>query len=196
MHARIPVGLSLVTLLLACGDRPAPLAPSGAAADRSPTISAAATASRIAQLRRLLAPFHDFDKAVAAGWSVQITPCLEAPGQGGMGFHYGKLAFIGDGGRVELLQPELLLYEPQKNGKLRFMGVEYIVPFTDRPASGPPPTLLGQEFAQVPEFGVWGLHIWVGRHNPSGIFSPWNPKVNCDNAPAAQQAGGTHRHGN
>jgi hypothetical protein len=83
---------------------------------------------------------------------------------------------------VEPLQPELLLYEPQKNGKLRFVGVEYIVPFADHPATEAPPTLLGQEYAQVPEFGVWGLRIWVGRENPSGIFASWNPKVSCEHA--------------
>ncbi len=203
MRARVPIGLTLLTLLFACsGDRPAPLAPNGAASDNSPTISASATASQIARLRQLVAPFHDFDKAVAAGWAAQITPCLVAadlpsqPGAGAMGFHYGKLAFIQDGGVVDLTQPELLLYEPEKNGKLRFVGVEYIVPFTDHPASAAPPTLLGQSFAQVPEFGVWGLHIWVGRHNPSGIFAAWNPKVSCANAPASQQARMTHHHGN
>jgi len=198
MRLRIPIGLTLLTLLYACSDRSAPLAPDAVASDKSPAISAS-VASRIAELRRLVAPFHQFEKATAAGWSAQITPCLVAadlpsqPGAGAMGFHYGRPEFIQDGGRVRLLEPELLLYEPEKNGKLRFVGVEYIVPFTDIPSTATPPTLLGQEFAQVPEFGVWGLHIWVGRHNPSGIFTPWNPKVSCDNAPAAQRA--THHHG-
>ena len=194
MRTRIPLSLTLITLLLACEDRPAALAPEGASADYSLVSASATTASEIAQLRQLVAPFHDFDVAVAAGWSVQITPCLEAPGLGAMGFHYGKLAFIGDGGTVELLQPELLLYEPQKNGTLRFVGVEYIVPFADHPATEAPPTLLGQEFAQVPAFGVWGLHIWVGRENRSGIFSPWNPKVTCEHA-GLQGVTAGHSHG-
>jgi hypothetical protein len=197
MHARTLAGLGLVTALLACNDRPAPTESDGAAAtDNSTPVFAASTASQIARLRHLVAPFHKFEKAKAAGWSVQITSCLVEPGQGGMGFHYGKPSLINDNARVRLLEPELLLYEPQKNGKLRFVGVEYIVPFADHPSSAAPPTLLGQEFARVPEFGVWGLHIWVGRHNPSGIFSPWNPKVNCDNAPASQQARAAHHHGN
>jgi hypothetical protein len=110
-----------------------------------------------------------------------------------MGFHWGNLAYIQDGGAVNLLQPELLLYEPEKNGKLRFVGVEYIVPFTDHPASAAPPTLLGHQFSQVPEAGVWGMHIWVGRNNSSGIFSPWNPKVSCQFA--GGQAATTHHHG-
>jgi hypothetical protein len=166
------------------------------------TISEAAAASQIAQLRRLVAPFHNFQKARAAGWSAQITPCLVAadlpsqPGAGAMGFHYGKLAFIQDGGRVRLLEPELLLYEPEKNGKLRFVGVEYIVPFTDIPSTANAPTLLGHAFSRVPEFGVWGFHIWVGRHNPSGMFAPWNPKVSCAAAPASQRATVAHHHVN
>ena len=197
MRARIPIAFTLAAILLACEDHPATLAP-----DASPAAVAisASTASQIAALRRLVAPFHDFETASHAGWSTPITPCLVAgdlpstPGTGAMGFHFGNLAYIQDGGVVDLLQPELLLYEPQKNGKLRFVGVEYIVPFTDHPADADPPTLLGQEFAPVPEAGVWGLHIYVGRHNPSGIFQPWNPKVTCENA-GTQGAAAGHRHG-
>jgi len=197
---RTPVArtLALVTLLLACNDRETVLDPAAAGAEAAP-VFAGATASQIAQLRRLVAPFHDFDAAVAAGWSAPITPCLTSadlpsqPGTGGMGFHYGRLDYIQDGGAVNLLQPELLLYEPEKNGKLRFMGVEYIVLFSDHPADAAPPTLLGQEFSPVPEAGVWGLHIWVGRHNSSGIFAPWNPKVDCEFA-GAQAAGAAVRH--
>jgi hypothetical protein len=193
MRARIPFGLTLITLLLACEDRPAALAPEAASADYSPVYASATTASDIARLRRLVAPFHDFDAAVAAGWSVQFTPCLEAPPLGAMGFHYGNPAFVGDGGAVELLQPELLLYEPEKNGKLRFVGVEYIVPFTDHPATEAPPTLLGQEFDLVPDAGLWGLHIYVGRQNPSGIFFAWNPKVSCEHA-SLQGVSSGHSH--
>jgi hypothetical protein len=200
MRLRVAVALSLVTLFSACGDRSAPVESNAAMADNSPEVSAS-VASRIAELRQLVAPFHQFETAVAAGWSAQITPCLvdadlpSQPGAGAMGFHYGKVAFIQDGGVVNLTQPELLLYEPEKNGKLRFVGVEYIVPFTDHPSTAAPPTLLGQEFSRVPEFQVWGLHIWVGRHNPSGIFAPWNPKVSCANAPASQRATMSHHHG-
>jgi hypothetical protein len=199
MRPRIPITFALAVIVLACDDHSGTLAPEAGAATQAPAAFSATTASDIAQLRRLVAPFHNFQTASDAGWSAPITPCLVAadlpsqPGSGAMGLHYGNLAYIQDGGVVNLLQPELLLYEPEKNGKLRFVGVEYIVPFTDRPASGPAPTLLGHAFSQVPEFQVWGLHIWVGRHNQSGIFSPWNPKVDCENA-AAQGAATGHRH--
>jgi hypothetical protein len=200
MHPRIPIAFTLAAILLACEDQPAALAPEVVAAAHAPATMSASTASQIAQLRRLVAPFHDFQTASDAGWSAPITPCLVAadlpsqPGSGAMGFHFGNLAYIQDGGVVNLLQPELLLYEPEQNGKPRFVGVEYIVPFTDHPATAPAPSLLGHEFAQVPEFGVWGLHIYVGRENPSGIFAAWNPKVSCENA-GSQQAVGAHHHG-
>jgi hypothetical protein len=200
MRARIPIAFALGAILLACEESPGGLDPAGATAARAPVSLSASAASQIAQLRRLVAPFHDFERASDAGWSTPITPCLTAgdlpsqPGSGAMGFHYGNLAYIQDGGVVNLLQPELLLYEPEKNGRLRFVGVEYIVPFADHPATDAPPTLLGHEFGQVPEFGVWGLHIYVGRHNPSGTFATWNPKVSCDNADAKQTAKG-HHHG-
>ena len=199
MRARVPITLSLVTILLACQDHSGSLAPDESSAGGAPATASFSTASQIAQLRRLVAPFHSFAAAQAAGWNIPVTPCWVAadlpsqPGTGAMGFHWGNLDYIQDGGAVNLLQPELLMYEPEKNGKLRFVGVEYIVPFTDRPSTGPAPTLLGQEFSRVPEAGVWGLHIWVGRENQSGIFSPWNTKVSCQFA-GAQGAAGAHHH--
>jgi hypothetical protein len=201
MRLRIAVTFSLAAILLACEDQSGTLAPDGGVASQAPAALSASAASQIAQLRRLVAPFHDFQTASDAGWSTQITPCLvdsdlpSQPGSGAMGLHFGNLAYIQDGGVVNLVQPELLLYEPEKNGRMRFVGVEYIVPFTDHPASAAPPTLLGHAFSQVPEFGVWGLHIWVGRHNQSGTFAPWNPKVSCANAAADKVARG-HHHGN
>jgi hypothetical protein len=199
MRARVPVTLGLVTILFACQDHAGTLGPDEASSARAPAAASFSTASRIAQLRRLVAPFHDFETAKAAGWSAPITPCWVAanlpsqPGSGAMGFHWGNLDYILDGGKVDLLQPELLLYEPEKNGKLRFVGVEYIVLFSDHPSTAEPPTLLGQEFSRVPEAGVWGLHIWVGRENSAGIFMPWNEKVSCEFAAGATAAG--HHHG-
>ena len=38
-------------------------------------------------------------------------------------------------------------------------------------------------FEPVPSAGVWGLHAWVGRHNPEGMFTAWNPLVSCEFAP-------------
>ena len=140
-------------------------------------------AQDLAALRRVTAPFHDFETAKNAGWSAQITACMTDPGgAGGMGFHYGKPALIDGTAHVET--PQLLLYEPEQNGRLRLVAVEYIIPYTFHSRDAEPPVLFGQKFQQVDAFQLWGLHAWVWRENPSGIFASWNPRVNCDNTTA------------
>jgi hypothetical protein len=137
----------------------------------------------LATLRSVTATFHSFEKAEAAGWGAQITPCMVDPGgAGGMGFHYGNTHLIDGTARVD--EPELLLYEPESNGRLRLVAVEYIIPYTFVPRSAPPPELFGQKFAQNDTFQLWGLHAWVWENNPSGIFKSWNPRVNCNHATA------------
>jgi hypothetical protein len=137
----------------------------------------------LAALRRVTAQFQDFDNATAAGWSARITPCMTDPGgTGGMGFHYGNTALID--GSVSVEGPELLLYEPEQNGRLRLVAVEYIIPYTLHSRSATPPVLFGQEFKQNDTFQLWGLHAWVWRENPSGVFANWNPRVTCENASA------------
>lgn len=146
----------------------------------TPVALSADAAKDVARLRALTARFHRFDVAVAEGWSAKITECFADPSQGGMGFHYGNPKYIN--GMVDVLEPELLLYEPQKNGSMRLVAVEYIVPFTAWTASEPP-RLYGQSFHRNEAFGIWALHVWHERHNPRGMFMDWNPKVTCDNAP-------------
>ena len=133
----------------------------------------------LASLRAATAQFHNFDKAVAAGWSAKITSCMELAGVGGMGFHYGNVGLID--GSVQVDQPELLLYEPEKNGRLRLVAVEYIIPYVFHSRDAAPPVLFGQEFKQNDTFQLWGLHAWVWDENPSGMFADWNPRVNCSN---------------
>lgn len=48
-----------------------------------------------------------------------------------------------------------------------------------------PPVLMGHEFHPVPAAGIWGLHAWVWKHNPDGMFADWNPEVSCEFADEA-----------
>lgn len=57
--------------------------------------------------------------------------------------------------------------------------VEFIVPFAVLPKTSTPPILFGQQFAVNDVFGVWALHVWTHRTNPSGLFASWNPRVHC-----------------
>lgn len=140
-------------------------------------------AKALADLRQATAKFHSFADAQAAGWSTQITGCVADPTAGAMGFHYGNVSLID--GTVRPDAPQLLLYEPQKNGNMRLVGVEYIIPYTFISRDSPAPVLFGQEFSQVDAFGLWGLHVWVWRENSAGMYKPWNAKVTCANAPAS-----------
>lgn len=134
----------------------------------------------LATLRRVTAPFHNFDAATHAGWSAPITACMVDPaGAGGMGFHYGNTTLIDGSAQVD--RPQLLLYEPEENGRLRLVAVEYIIPYTFHSRDAEPPVLFGQQFQRNDVFQLWGLHAWVWKANPSGIFANWNPRVSCEN---------------
>jgi hypothetical protein len=179
-------------MLGGCRDEQSPTAPTRqlqpqAVADRESGDNegrySASVRKDLATLRRVTASFHRFSNAVAAGWSTQITPCMTDPnGAGGMGFHYGNTRLIDGSVRVD--QPELLLYEPQKNGRLRLVAVEYIIPYTFVPRSAAAPVLFGQKFKQNDTFQLWGLHAWVWEENPSGVFANWNPRVTCKHTTA------------
>jgi hypothetical protein len=96
-----------------------------------------------------------------------------------MGYHFGNLKLLGDG-KVDVSEPELLLYEPQKNGNMSLVAVEYAVPFAIMPADGPAPELFpGVPFHHNDTFGLWVLHAWHSNDNPSGFFTDWNPKMTC-----------------
>jgi hypothetical protein len=41
------------------------------------------------------------------------------------------------------------------------------------------PRFLGASFQQEDEFGVFGLHVWLWRANPEGLFAESNPNVSC-----------------
>lgn len=143
-------------------------------------IADARIASDLAAVRNLTAPFHDLESAQAAGWSVLVPRCRDNPPTGGMGWHYANPAFID--GVVSPLEPEVLVYEPQKNGQQKLVGVEYLIPWSILPSTAEPPTLFGQQFLPNSGDEVWMLHVWIWANNPDGMFATWNPNVSCQHA--------------
>jgi len=137
-----------------------------------PEIPAGVTA-----LHTALAPYASFTLALADGYDVAITDCMSNGDEGAMGIHYGNPSLID--GLVDPLHPEVLIYEPGSGAQMNLVGVEFIVPFSMLPKTSPAPVLFGQSFTQNEIFGVWALHVWTHRANPSGLFSPWNPRVHC-----------------
>ena len=138
------------------------------------------------------ASYHDVDTATAAGFEKLIdkngVACIDDPA-GGMGIHYVKGDRVGNATEVAS-EPEVLVYEPQKNGKLKLVAVEYVVTKDAWQKAGntKPPVLFGREFTLIPEGNRYGLpdfyelHAWVWAKNPSGMFNDWNPKVSCQYA--------------
>jgi hypothetical protein len=136
--------------------------------------------SQLAEVRALSAKFHRFEASQDAGYTVLATACRDNQPIGAMGYHYLNPAFVDD--VVRPLEPELVIYEPTKNGELRFVGLEYIIPYAIRPETDPPPEMFGEEFLQNAGDQLWMMHVWVGRQNPDGVLAIWNPKVSCDYA--------------
>jgi hypothetical protein len=187
-----PISLVLLSAALAgCGGDSAspPTAASSHLGHGSPSFSASSAGTEgalVAQVRQATARFHRIEVAFEEGY-VQGSPC-EATAAGGMGAHFRKNALID--GVIDPAYPEILQYEPQKNGEWRLVGIEFLIRASawDAVNSGPP-TFAGQTFedrrapgSAGPPFPNYGLHMWVWQNNPNGLFTPWNPTVNCDNA--------------
>lgn len=194
--SRPALAATLLALLVACGDPGAPAEPdshhpaaevAGGAHSATPAVAAAAgngdVASDLAALRRATSRFHRPEAAADAGYTVLVThptsgaACLADPTEGGMGRHMLNPALVDDA--VEVTEPEVMIYEPMRNGKLRLVGVEYIIPWTILGPDQPAPTLFGREFLHNPTFELWMLHVYAWKHNPDGMFATWNPTITC-----------------
>ncbi|MFL5619086.1 MAG: hypothetical protein ACJ79A_11935 [Gemmatimonadaceae bacterium] len=154
--------------------------------DAAAAIKGAASVSEntdLATLHAATARFHRYE-AVAkdAGYTfLFMNMCMvdQSPDKaGGMGYHYVNTDLLD--GKVEVDKPEALLYEPEANGQLRLVAVEYVIP-KDAWTADTLPRLFGQQL-KLNAFNLYALHVWAWENNPSGIYANWNPRVNCDNA--------------
>lgn len=147
---------------------------------------AAALARDFTTLRAAVAAFADVDQAASAGYGPS-SECMVSE-HGAQGIHYANEALFEPAVAVEA--PQLLMYEPLADGSLRFLGVEYLVfqkawhdaGHVERPA------LFGQVFhlnETLLDEPFYLLHVWLGQHNPSGVFANWNPLVDCGHAAEA-----------
>jgi hypothetical protein len=180
------LALAIAAVSLAACQAEEPVAPEAAAVHMHPAAVKVEEVRQadLAKLHRAIEPYNRIKLAKEGGWNFIIPNldgrlCFRSP-EGAMGFHYANTALIEDG-VVDLKRPEALLFEPpHKEGERhRLVGVEYIVPIAlwNRPT---PPRLFGREFSEVPGFGVYGLHVWVEKSNPKGLFAPYNPRVSCN----------------
>jgi hypothetical protein len=121
------------------------------------------------------------------------TPCVTGPDYGAMGVHLINAENVD--AVVNINKPEALIYEPQANGRLRIVGVEYIVPKDAWDAANPAtpglpsprPALEGHllNFVGSPnrygiEGGFFEIHVWAFEDNRKGALTDWNPDVTCE----------------
>jgi hypothetical protein len=123
------------------------------------------------------------DVAVAKSEGYVPLPCASGTDGGSMGIHYVNLTLLGDPA-LDVAKPEAVLYEPQQDGSLKLMAVEYIT------EKGPTAALGGQlfNFTNSPNrYGLppfWEVHVWAWKANPMGVFADMNPDASCAFAPA------------
>ena len=115
------------------------------------------------------ARFHDLDKAIDAGWSLELpdttgNTCIAEPGVGGMGVHMVDTSLLD--GTIDATEPEALVYEKRPDGSLELAALEYVIFQADWHGASPP-HLYGHPFALIPSpnrFGLpafYALHSWI-----------------------------------
>jgi opacity protein-like surface antigen len=153
-------------------------------------VPATAAPNDAALARQGTAGYHDSSVITNdSNWfqlfDLQGITCIDDPA-GAMGIHFVNGARVGDP-TENAAEPEAVIYEPTKNGRLRLVAVEYVVTKQAWEGAGNTgrPHLFGQDFEFVPAGNRYGLpdfyelHAWIWRHNPSGMNEDWNPLVTC-----------------
>ena len=88
---------------------------------------------------------------------------------------------------------QALIYEPQPNGEMKLVGVEFIILASALPPDAAPEVdghlmlyIDGPSAARpnAPQnrYGLPGffeLHVWAWKDNPQGPFVDWNNHVSC-----------------
>ncbi len=180
-HARARLGY--VTGILAVVAAGASLA---AAQDHQHATAARNTASGfIKTVREATERFRDVAVARREGYELQFG-CVSGPDYGAMGMHFVNFPLVLDG-VLDATRPEIVIYEPQPNGRLRMIGADYLVLAEAwHAANDNPPQLGGQllHFFESPNrFGLppfYTLHVWAWKENPTGAFVNWHANVSCE----------------
>jgi len=139
----------------------------------------------VAVVRAATERFKDVAVAEAEGYTLQFG-CVSGPDFGAMGMHFVNGPLVGDG-ELDPTRPEIVIYEPQPNGKLRLIGADFLVLADAWNAKhAGPPELMGQLFhlfESPNRFGLpafYTLHVWAWKESPTGTFVNWHANVSCD----------------
>jgi hypothetical protein len=129
--------------------------------------------------------FRNVSNAESEGYGL-LFGCVSGGDYGAMGLHFVNFPLVADG-KIDATKPEIVLYEPASNGRLRITGADFLVFAADWDKTHTSaPELNGQlfHFFEAPNrFGLppfYTLHVWAWKDNPNGTFTNWNPSVSCD----------------
>ncbi len=161
--------LSQLTMLLA-----APLALTSFALAQQETVpQGQVSQDKLVEIvRHATAQYADVKAATGAGYSPALG-CVSGPDHGAMGIHYVNSSLVN--GPIAPTQPQALIYEPQSNGELKLVAVEYIILASALPPNSAPQVeghlmlyVDGPNRYGLPPF--FELHVWAWRDNPQGPF--------------------------
>ncbi len=128
--------------------------------------------------------FKDVSVAQAEGYVLQFG-CVSGSDSGAMGLHFVNGDLV-NAGVIDATRPQIVIYEPMPDGRLRLIGADYLVladPWNAKNSG--PPQLMGQLFhlfESPNRFGLpafYTLHVWAWKENPNGAFVNWHPNVSC-----------------
>ena len=135
-------------------------------------------------VRQATERFKDVSVAEREGYTLQFG-CVSGPDSGAMGLHYVNGDIV-NSGVIDPTRPQIVIYEPTPDGKLKLIGADFLVIASvwDAKNQGPP-ELMGQlfhYFESPNRFGLppfYTLHVWAWKDNPNGDFVNWHPNVSC-----------------
>lgn len=165
----------------------------------------------LAQVRAATQKYEDVKVALAEGYipdpsgMCETSMSMGKPASlGAMGIHYFRPDLLGitappnprvdgNGTYIDFHKPAVLLYEPQRDGSMKLIGVENVVFEKAWRAAGhdKPPSFHGVPYDHMvdnPATAVdeahgfmphYDRHVWIFRDNPNGVFAQYNPNVTC-----------------
>ena len=143
------------------------------------------TSAFVKVVREATERFKNVARAEAEGYFLQFG-CVSGSDAGAMGMHFVNFPLVADG-ELDPTRPEIVIYEPTSNGRLRLIGADYLVLAEQWHATHPgAPELMGQLFhlfESPNRFGLpafYTLHVWAWKDSPAGTFVNWHPNVSCD----------------
>lgn len=130
---------------------------------RAPLHHGAQPGPLVRVVREATERFRDVKVAEAEGYALKFG-CVSGAEYGAMGLHYVNFPLVLDG-VLDPTRPEIVVYEPLPDGRVRLIGADYLVLAGDWHATNPaPPELMGQLLHLFESPNRFGLPTFYTLH--------------------------------